>query len=120
MKRTHLVILAVVLIVTVVALSGCGQGRTRISDILNNPNKYMGREVLVGGTVTKTYEVSVVIAELGAYQIDDGTGKIWVTTQTGVPQEGRTVGVKATVSSGFRLAGETVGVVLREIERQTK
>ena len=62
----------------------------------------------------------IVITELGAYEIDDGTGRIWVTTRTGVPREGQNVGVKATVGSGVRIAGETVGVVLRENERQTR
>ena len=120
MKRTHLTILAATLLVAAVVLAGCGDKRTKISSILERTDSYMNREVLVGGTVTKTYAVNLVIAEMGAYQVDDGTGKIWVTTKNGVPQEGQTVGVKGTVSSGVKLGGETFGAVLREIERQAK
>src|SRR5450759_1443842 len=105
MKRTHLAILAAMLIVAAVVLAGCNN-RTKISSILDRPDRYMNREVLVGGTVTKTYAVNLIIAEPGAYQIDDGTGKIWVTTQHGVPEEGRTVGLKGTVSSGLRIGGQ--------------
>lgn len=119
MKRTHLTILAVMLIVATVVLAGCSN-RTKISSILDSPDRYMNREVLIGGTITKTYAVNLIIAEPGAYQVDDGTGKIWVTTQNGVPQEGRTVGVKGTVTSGLKVGGQTFGTVLRETERQTK
>ena len=120
MKRTHLAILAAMLLVAAVALAGCGEKRTKISAILERTDSYMNREILIGGVVTKTYAVNLVIAEMGAYQVDDGTGKIWVTTKNGVPREGQTVGVKGTVSSGLKLGGETFGAVLREIERQAK
>jgi len=120
MKRTHLTILAAILLVAAVVLAGCGDKRTKISSILERTDSYMNREVLIGGTVTRTYAVNLVIAELGAYEVDDGTGKIWVTTKNGVPQEGQTVGLKGTVSSGLKLAGQTFGAVIREIERQTR
>ena len=120
MKRTYLTILAATLLVAAVVLAGCGDKRTKISAILDSPDRYMNREVLVGGKVTNTYAVNLVIAEMGAYQVDDGTGKIWVTTKNGVPQEGQTVALKGTVSSGLKLGGETFGAILREIERQTE
>ena len=119
MKRTHLTILAAMLLVAVVLLAGCNN-RTKISSILDRPDRYLNREVLIGGTVTKTYAVDLIIAEAGAYQVDDGTGKIWVTTKNGVLKEGQNVGVKGTVSSGLRLGGQTFGTVLREIERKAR
>lgn len=119
MKRTHLTILAAMLLVAVVVLAGCNN-RTKISSILDRPDRYVNREVAIGGVVTKTYAVNLIIAEPGAYQVDDGTGKIWVTTNNGVPQEGRTVGLKGTVSSGLRIAGQRYGAVIRETQRQTR
>lgn len=120
MKRTYLNILAAILLVAVVVLAGCSEKRTKISSILDHPDSYVNREVLVGGRVTKTYTVNLLIAEPGAYQIDDGTGRIWVTTKNGVPEEGRNVGLKGTVSSGLKIAGQNYGAVIRETERQTK
>lgn len=120
MKRTHLTILAAMLLLAAVVLTGCGDKRTKISSILERPDSYTDREVLIGGKVTKTYAVNLVIAELGAYEVDDGTGKIWVTTKNGVPAEGQTVGLKGTVSSGLKLAGQTLGTVVRELERQAR
>lgn len=120
MKRTHLTVLAAMVLVAAVVLAGCNDKRTKISSILDRTDSYMNREVLIGGRVTKTYDVDLVIAQLGAYQVDDGTGKIWVTTKNGVPAEGQTVGLKGTVSSGLKLAGQTYGAVLREVERQSK
>lgn len=119
MRRKRLTILAAMLVVGVVVLAGCNN-RTKISSILDRPDRYMNKEVLVGGEVTKTYAVNLIIAEPGAYQLDDGTGKIWVTTNSGVPEEGRSVGVKGKVSSGLRIAGQTFGAVIRETERQTR
>jgi hypothetical protein len=120
MKRTHLTILAAMLLVAAIVLAGCNDNRTKISSILERTDSYMNREVLVGGKVTKTYAVNLFIAEAGAYQVDDGTGKIWVITKNGVPQEGQTVGLKGTVSSGVKLGRESFGAVLREIDRQTR
>ena len=118
MPRTHFIFLAVVLVAAVALATGCKETRTSISTILNRTDEYMNRDVHIGGTVTKVYGVDLVIAEAGAYQVDDGTGKMWVTTKNGVPEVGQRLAVKGTVSSGLRIGGETLGAVLREIERQ--
>lgn len=120
MKRTNLLALTAILLVAAVLFAGCKDNRTKISSILDRPDRYMDREVLVAGTVSKTYAVNLIIAEPGAYQIDDGTGKIWVTTKTGVPSEGRSVGLRGTVTGGLKIAGQTYGAVIREVERQTR
>jgi hypothetical protein len=52
--------------------------------------------------------------------VDDGSGKIWVITKTGVPREGTKVGLKGTVSSGVKLGRERFGAVIREQERRAK
>jgi hypothetical protein len=121
MKRTFFIALAVIFALGAVFLSGCkNSDRIKISSILNNPDKYMDRKVIVAGEVTKRYEVDLFLTEAGAYQLDDGTGRIWIITKNGVPREGTEVGLKGTVSSGFKLGRDTFGAVIKETERRTR
>jgi hypothetical protein len=56
----------------------------------------------------------------GAYELDDGTGKIWVVTRRGVPSRGSRVGAKGRVYTGFNLSGRNFGTVLEESDRRSK
>ncbi len=116
----HIIVLTAVSLIVATLLVGCKDDRTKISSILGHTEKFMDREVVVAGEVTKTYAVDLVIAEAGAYQVDDGSGKIWVITKNGVPKERQTVVLKGRVASGLKLGGESLGAVLREIERRRK
>ncbi|MEN6371573.1 MAG: hypothetical protein ABFD64_06110 [Armatimonadota bacterium] len=121
MKRTAFVVLAVILAFGIIMVSGCkNNDRTKISSILNAPGKYVDHKVIVAGEVTKCYGVDLLITEAGAYQLDDGTGKIWIITKNGVPREGAKVGLKGTVSSGFKLGRDVFGAVIQETERRTR
>lgn len=120
MKRTHFVILAAVLAVVVIVAAGCKDNRTMISSILQQPDKYMSKEVAVAGTVTKAFEVNLILADAGAYQVDDGSGKIWVITKTGTPAVGSKVGLKGDVSSGLKIGREIFGAVIREQDRRVR
>lgn len=119
MKRVHLVALSSLLLIGVLTIAGC-QDRTRISKILENPDRYANTSVQVAGRVTKTYGVNLIIAEAGAYQLDDGSGKIWVISKNGLPREGSEVGLRGMVSGGVKLIGQTFGTVIREDERKTR
>ncbi len=121
MKRKALLSLAALLIIGAVFIAGCkNSDQTMVSSILERPDKYTDKTVLVGGEVTRTYSVNLLIAEAGAYQIDDGSGKIWVITNNGVPREGTKVGLKGRVGSGVKVGREIFGAVIREEERRTK
>jgi hypothetical protein len=72
-------------------LVGCRE--TTINKLLAEPNRYHGEEVGLKGQVTK----SASILGTGAYQLDDGTGTIWVVSKRGVPREGARVAVKGEV-----------------------
>jgi hypothetical protein len=120
MKLARLIAVAAVLLSAALFVSGCKDGRTRISAILQHPDEFMDREVLIGGTVTKTYAADLVITEAGAYQVDDGTGKIWVIATNGVPRKGQTVALKGTVAGGLKIGGESLGAILRETDRRTR
>jgi hypothetical protein len=89
--------------------------RTSIGKILRDPGRYAGREVAIGGRVSNSFGA----LGTGVYQVDDGTGEIWVYSQRyGVPGNGAKVGVRGTVSQGFSFGGRSFAVVLRETERR--
>jgi hypothetical protein len=85
------------LIVAAVLLSGCA-ART-INHILADPSRYANNSVRIEGSVTESYSV----LGRGAYQVDDGTGRIWVVSEKGVPREGARVSVKGKIRDGFNL-----------------
>src|SRR5678809_1407447 len=84
--------------------------QTNIAKINANPDRYRGKEVGIAGRVTDSYGALGV----GAYEIDDGTGRIWVATKLGVPSRGSHVGAKGYVHNGFNFAGRSFGTVLEE------
>jgi len=120
MRRTITLALSLLILIGVLMLVGCESGRTRISAILNDPGRYMGQEVNIGGEITNTYDVNLFIADVGAYQVDDGTGRIWVTTQNGVPSKGRQVAVRGKVARGITVGGESLGTTIHETDRRVK
>lgn len=120
MKRNHLIILAALLAISALMVAGCKEKRTMISWILENPDRYYAKDVTLAGHVTQAHSVNLYIAEAGAYEVDDGSGKIWVVTKAGVPEEGKEVGIKGRVDGGVKLFGEKFGTVIRELDRRTR
>ena len=104
-----------VLLAAVLLLTAC-PSQTSISKINADPGRYRGKEVGIAGTVTDSYG----ILGNGAYEIDDGTGRIWVATRRGVPSRGSQVGVKGRVLNGFQWGGRSFGTVLEETGRTSK
>jgi hypothetical protein len=113
-KGSKSIFLALLLTATFV-LTACPQ-RTTISKINGDPGRYRNKEVGIAGTVTDSYGV----LGNGAYEIDDGTGKLWVVTRRGVPSRGSRVGAKGRVYTGFNFGGKNFGTVLEESDRSVK
>ena len=90
--------------------------QTNIGRINADPGRYRGKEVGIAGRVTDSYG----LLGQGAYEIDDGTGRIWVTTTRGVPARGSRVGTKGYVHSGISWAGRSYGTVLEERDRRAQ
>ena len=110
-RRTTLVIVACVL---TLLLTACE--RQKIGDIISDPGRFQGKEVSVAGQVTG---FSVGALGMGLYQIDDGTGKLYVLSETrGAPTKGATVGVKGTVMPTFTFLGKNYATVLKETGRK--
>src|SRR5258708_39179063 len=97
------------LIACTVLLTAC-PSQTTISKINADPARYKNKEVGVVGRVTDSYGVMGT----GAYEVDDGTGRIWVATTRGVPSKGARVAVKGRVHTSFNIAGRSFGTVLEE------
>ena len=90
--------------------------RTEISEITSDPGRYFDREVQVGGRVTESFG----FMNYGMYQIDDGTGTLWVyADRRGVPSTGALVGVKGTVTPTLTLMGRNFATVMRETDRRS-
>ena len=104
-----------VLLSGMLLLTAC-PSQTNIAKINSDPNRYRGKEVGIAGRVTDSYGVMGT----GAYEIDDGTGKIWVATKRGVPSRGSRVGAKGYIHSGFSFAGRSFGTVLEETDRRSR
>ena len=104
-----------VLIGATLLLTAC-PSQTNIAKINRDPDHYRNKEVGIAGRVTDSYGV----LGAGAYEIDDGTGRMWVATKRGVPSRGSHVGAKGYIHSGFSFAGRSFGTVLEETDRRSR
>ncbi len=106
--KKHTLIGAVALIAT--TLTSCAT--TNISRLLSNPARYNNRTVRVEGRVNNSYGIPFAA---GIYQVDDGSGKIYVlSSRGGVPSKGARVNVAGTLTNGVTIGGKAYGTVIRE------
>jgi len=104
-----------VLLVFGFVLSGCKQ--TKISEIVADPGSFSNKEVAVAGEV----KTSIGALGKGIYEITDGTGSLWVLSETrGVPSKGAHVGVKGRVLPTVTFLGRNYATVLRESDRRAE
>src|SRR5437870_6023144 len=107
---------AVVLFTLFAALAllvGCPQGTT-VADINRNPGRYYNKEVAVSGNVVSSFG----LLGTGGYELDDGTGTIWVISQGyGIPGKGAHIRVAGTIIQGANVGGRSIGLALRETRR---
>ncbi|MFY9554133.1 MAG: OB-fold nucleic acid binding domain-containing protein [Blastocatellia bacterium] len=114
--KTKSALLAVPILLLSLALTGCPE-RIRIGDISSDPGRYYDKEVTVAGRVVRSYGA----AGAGVYEIDDGTGKIWVATEKyGVPSKDTYIGVTGRVVPGVTWGGRSYGNGMRETRRRTR
>jgi len=92
-------------------LVGCET--TKIGDINRDSGRYAG--IPSPGKP----RISFGVLNEGAFEVDDGTGRIWVLSEGfGVPGKGAHVTVTGRVQSGVTFAGRSFGTVLRETQSQ--
>lgn len=98
------------LVVATAILAAC-PARKSIESINRDPARFHDREVTVAGQVVNSFDVMGV----GAFEIDDGTGRLWVySNKFGVPGHESRVAVTGTIQQGFSLGGRNFATVLRE------
>ena len=97
-----------------ITLSACSP--VTIARINQDPSRFRNRTVHVDGTVV----TSVGFLRTGGYQIDDGTGKIYVVSRSGVPSSGSRVSVTGRVMPGAEVLGLALGTAIVEQSHTVK
>ena len=115
LKSRHLKLLSVVLVgCAALLLAGCPP-RERIEKIDRDPGRFAGREITIAGRVTDSYGAMGT----GVFQVDDGTGTIWVfSKRQGIPGGGAKVAVSGRIQQGFAFGGRNFAIILIESERR--
>jgi hypothetical protein len=102
----------VILLLSTVFLLGCPT-RAKIADINRDPGKYQGKEISVAGKVSDAFGA----LGTGVFQVDDGTGRLWVFSQNyGVPGSGAKVAVTGRLEQGFSFGGRSFALALRQTQ----
>ena len=100
----------------VAALSVTVLAKKSINQINADPSRYHNKKISIVGTVTDSYGV----LGQGMYEIDDGTGRLWVVAGRTVPARGARVEAKGRLITGFVFRGRNMGTVLQESDRKAK
>ena len=96
-----------------VVLLGCPQ-QVKIGDLTSNPSRYANKEVTITGTVASSFG----LLGTGGFELDDGTGKIWVLSENyGVPSKGARVGISGRVVEGVNVGGRSFAVAVRQTQK---
>jgi hypothetical protein len=114
LRLSSRVIFATVIGLMTLILTACPQERS-IEQIQRDPARYANKEIGIRGTVVSSWGA----LGTGMYEVDDGTGKIWVMSQNyGVPGKGARIGVAGTIVPTISLGGRSFATVLRETRRR--
>ena len=92
-----------------------GIGSERIGKITQEPARYVGHEVTVAGTVSKTVQLPFLP---GIYWLSDGTGEIAVLATGTAPLSPSKVRLRARVENVAALGGVPLGLHLVEVRRR--
>ena len=98
----------------ILLLAGCPP-RESIAKINQDPGRFAGKEISIAGQVTDSFGA----LGSGVFQLDDGTGTMWVfSAKYGVPGGGAKLAVTGRVEQGFAFGGRNFATILRETERR--
>jgi hypothetical protein len=90
-------------------------GYTDIGQITARPAEFEGKEVKVKGQVTQITKIPFI--EFKTYVLRGDTGEIVVTTDGTLPAKGERIAIRGVVRSVAMIAGESVGLTIKELER---
>ena len=77
MQSKRLKILSVLLLTVGTLMLAACPTRTSIERINRDPGHFVGKEVAIAGRVTTSYGA----LGTGVFEVDDGTGRMWVYSQ---------------------------------------
>src|ERR1700722_10763391 len=113
-SHTAPIVLALAICATLF-LAGCDT--IPISQVNSDPARYMDKDITVAGQVINSFGVTFGTVGQGAFELDDGTGQLWVwSSGFGVPSQGARVSVTGRVQAGVTLGGRFFVNVLRETQ----
>src|SRR5438552_18779777 len=114
MKNSRKIFVVVAATIAMVLIAGYPTQTTE-NKIQQDPGRFYNKEVALRGTVTETYGA----LGTGVYQLDDGTGKIWILSENyGVPGKGARVTVTGNVVDTISFAGKSFATALRQTRRR--
>jgi hypothetical protein len=103
--------IAVICLITAAAFLAACPSRASIESINRDPARFHDHEVTIGGRVVNSFDVMGV----AAFEIDDGTGRLWVySNKFGIPGNESKVAVTGTIQQGFSLGGRNFAMILQE------
>jgi hypothetical protein len=109
------VIAVACLIVANLLLTACPP-RDSIESINRDPARFHTHEVTIAGRVVNSFEAMGV----GVFEIDDGTGRMWVYSKKyGVPGDEAKIAVTGVIQQGFSIAGRNFATIMYETRRHT-
>jgi hypothetical protein len=93
----------------ILLLTSCA-GVTPIRDLLNDPSEYDGKTVRIEGKVRG----SAGGLGVGAYEVEDETGRLTVVSENDPPRTGAEVGVKGKFQALLSLGIKSLAVLREE------
>jgi hypothetical protein len=102
----------VVVVLLLLSVAGCNT-YTSIADVNRDPARFVNKEITISGQASG----SLGAMGQGIFQVDDGTGSIWVVSQNfGIPGNGAKVAVTGRVQQGISFGGRNYGTVLMQTQ----
>lgn len=119
MNKIITAVLSITIVFAALFTAACPE-RVSIADIEANPSKYQNKEIAIAGTVKDSYGISIPGTRIqgGAYKIDDGTGSLWIVSETTVPSKGAQIGVKGLIANISNWNGRNYGLGMYEKDRR--
>jgi len=110
MKISSKILVVAAVTIAMFMIAGCPT-QTTVDKIQQDPHHFYNKEVALRGNVTESYGA----LGTGVYQLDDGTGKIWILSENyGVPSKGAHVTVTGDVVETISFAGKSFSTALKQ------
>ena len=99
MRRLTMGRIPALALLAVLCFVAAGCERKTINQIKAEPERYANHDVAIAGNVVQSYSV----LGRGAYEVDDGTGRLWIVSERGVPRKGARVVSRGKIRDAFDL-----------------